>query len=75
MPNMIIQKFYSEPMVVIRQGNTIESNNAISLQSLDPANELYHDWSPSFLTWYERCRKEEGFSGIRVDSAGLIFTL
>ncbi|WP_310191646.1 hypothetical protein [Neobacillus niacini] len=45
------------------------------MQNLDTANELYHDWSLSFRTWYERNKHEERFSGIRVDSAGLILTL
>lgn len=75
MPNMIIQKFYSEPMVIIQQGENIGTSNTISLKDLDPSNELHHNWSPSFRIWYERCRQEEFFSGIRVDSAGLILTL
>lgn len=75
MPNMIIEKFYSEPMVVICQGKHTLPNNFINLQSLDPANELYHDWSPSFRTWYDQKSNGLEFSGIRVDSAGLILTL
>nr|WP_291300669.1 substrate-binding domain-containing protein [Desulfosporosinus sp. BICA1-9] len=75
MPNMIIQKFYSEPMVVIREGNHSEQGDFISLLSLDPDNELYHEWSPTFRTWYDQHRKDVKFSGIRVDSAGLILTL
>jgi DNA-binding transcriptional LysR family regulator len=76
MPNMTIKKFYSEPMVVIQQEDpSSKSHNAINLQKLDPSNELYHDWSPSFRTWYDRCSGEREFSGIRVDSAGLMLTL
>jgi len=75
MPNMIIQKFYSESMVVIREGNHSEQGDFMSLLSLDPENELYHEWSPMFRTWYEQQRKDIKFSGIRVDSAGLILTL
>lgn len=75
MPNMIIQKFYSEPMIVIQQGNHSEPKDSVNLQNLDPDNELYHDWNPTFRIWYELHRKDMKFSGIRVDSAGLIFTL
>lgn len=75
MPNMVIKKFYSEPMVVIRQGKHPDANQAINLNDLDPAHELYHSWSPAFEAWYERCRNGAYFSGIRVDSAGLLLTL
>lgn len=75
-PNLIVEKFYSEPMVVIHKEK--ESNHlfdSISFRDLDRSYELYHEWSPSFRTWYERCSDEKEFSGIRVDSAGLILTL
>lgn len=75
-PNLIIKQFYSEPMVLLR--NDEEATNSqenIDFLSLDEKNELYHDWSPSFQTWYERSRGDREFSGIRVDSALLIFNL
>jgi DNA-binding transcriptional LysR family regulator len=76
MPDMIIKRFFSEPMVVVRKElSPLTSNNLIDFQSLDMSNQLYIDWSPPFRAWFDRCRKEKEFSGIRVDSAGHILTL
>ncbi|MBT2689847.1 LysR family transcriptional regulator [Bacillus sp. ISL-47] len=73
-PDLIIKKFYSEPLVVIRHDfNPEKSHKYINFLDLDPSNELYHEWSPSFQAWYERCREDREFLGIRIDSAGLIF--
>jgi len=75
-PNLIVEKFYSEPMVVIRNEDKADhSFRLIKFRDLDRANELYHEWSPSFRTWYERSGEGIEFSGVRVDSAGLILTL
>lgn len=74
--SLIIKRFHSEPMVVLKN----ETNNNtpfefIEFHSLDPENELYHNWSPSFQSWYNLCKGDSEFLGIRIDSALLIFNL
>ncbi|MEH7342422.1 LysR family transcriptional regulator [Bacillus sp. JJ1532] len=76
MPDMIIKKFFSEPMVVVRKKqSSLALNNTIDFQSLNMSDQLYIDWSPSFRAWFDRTREEKEFSGIRVDSAGHLLTL
>jgi DNA-binding transcriptional LysR family regulator len=75
-PNLIIKSFYSEPMVVLKNDKLASTSfEYIDFSTLAAKDELYHHWSPSFQTWYERHKGEREFSGIRIDSALLIFNL
>lgn len=75
-PNLIVKKFYSEPMVLVHNnGDESSFDKCIDFLELDPENELFHNWSPSFQAWYERCSGNREFLGIRIDSVGLIFNL
>jgi DNA-binding transcriptional LysR family regulator len=75
-PNLIVKRFYSEPMVVLKNDKTASTSfEYIDFSSLEAKDELYHQWSPSFQTWYERNKGDREFSGIRVDSALLIYNL
>lgn len=75
MPNLIIQKFFSEPMVLIRKEEPSSyKNEIIDLHSLDQSNELFIDWGPPFRAWYDRCRGEKGYPSIQIDSSQLLLT-
>jgi DNA-binding transcriptional LysR family regulator len=75
-PNLIVKRFYSEPMVVLKNDRMASTSfEYIEFSSLEAKDELYHHWSPSFQTWYERNKGDREFSGIRVDSALLIYNL
>lgn len=74
MPNMIIEKIFSEPLVVIRKENFPQSNQMIDLKELDPEKALYINWHSSFRAWYDRFRGEREYPPIRVDTAQLLQT-
>jgi hypothetical protein len=63
-------------MVVLKNDKLASTSfEYIDFSTLAAKDELYHHWSPSFQTWYERHKGEREFSGIRIDSALLIFNL
>lgn len=74
MPNMIIHKFFSEQLVVIRKRKSPSTEMTWEDQDLDTSNQLYYDWNPSFRAWYDRWIGERPFPTIRLDTAQLLLT-
>lgn len=74
MPNMIVKKFLSEPMIVLSKGKLPVANNTLIDHKLDTSNQLFFEWNPSFRAWYDRWIGERENPTIRLDAASLIET-
>lgn len=75
MPNMIINPFYSEKMVVISKERPIPSHDGKLIDNqLDTSNQLYYEWNISFRSWYDRWLGDRVRPAIRVDTAQLLLT-
>ncbi|WP_223066290.1 LysR substrate-binding domain-containing protein [Paenibacillus caui] len=74
MPNMLVKKFLSEPMIVISKGKLPALGNALIDQELDTSNQLFFEWNPSFRAWYDRWIGERENPSIRLDAASLMDT-
>lgn len=74
MPSMIIDKFLTEPLVVIRREETQKNSKLIDITELDPDKELYMNWHASFHTWYNKYRLEGTYPPIRVDTSVILRT-
>ncbi|MEL7565770.1 MAG: LysR family transcriptional regulator [Dehalobacterium sp.] len=75
-PNIMAAPFFVDEMVLIRR--TIPENR--DLEKVHPSDlncedEIYMNWSPSFQAWHDRWWDPFSPSPIRVDIAGLIFSL
>lgn len=54
-PNVIVEKCYTEPMVVLQVALTPNPRPAlIHPQELDPRQELYVRWGPGFQLWHDK---------------------
>lgn len=75
-PNIVIKKFYTEPMVIIRKETSPSSCiKVINHQDLDPSNELYIYYSDSpFQAWYDRWKGEREYPAIQLDTTLLLST-
>lgn len=75
MDNMIVEKFYSEPMVLaIKERKKQKSNKIIDLKDIDSSKEIFMDWGPSFKAWYNGYRGENENAPMSVDTAQLLYT-
>lgn len=54
-PNVILEKCYTEPMVVLRPSMSSQSKvEFIHPTELDPNHELHVSWNPSYQIWHDR---------------------
>jgi DNA-binding transcriptional LysR family regulator len=74
MPNMIVKKFFSEPMVVTSKNKSISTDNILDDQRLDTSNEIYIEWNPSYRAWHDRWLGERKHPTIQIDTAQLLLT-
>ncbi|KYZ74971.1 hypothetical protein AXX12_15440 [Anaerosporomusa subterranea] len=54
-PNVKVEPYFSEPMVVIRLSQPgLKNGTVVDPLSLDPAYELYYDHGPVYQLWHDR---------------------
>ena len=76
MKNIVVEKFYTEPRVVIRKEmHTGKCNGIIDQGSLDPAKEVFFEGESEFQTWYDCWKGDRGYPDICVDTAQLLLQL
>ncbi|MDR3560932.1 MAG: LysR family transcriptional regulator [Negativicutes bacterium] len=76
MRNIVVQKFYAEPRVVVRRElSPGECNKQIDPASLDPALEIFFEADPVFQRWYERWLGGRDYPVMQVDTAQLLLPL
>ena len=76
MPNIIVEPFYVDEMVLIRLlEKTAEPNKIVSPLELDYRYELFFNWGPSYQMWHDRWWDTYNSSRLQVDAAALIFSL
>jgi len=74
--NIVVQKFYTEPRVILRKEKYPgKSNEFIDQKCLDPDKEIFFEADPIFHTWYQRWKGESGYPALRVDTAQLLLQL
>ena len=75
-PNVIVEKCYTEPMVVIRPSiTTPNSTSLIDPTELDTSHELYVRWNSSFEVWHDRWWVSGSPGQARIDTVQLIWAL
>ncbi len=76
-PNVVVTKFFSSPMVVLRIATpTRTSNTSIHPQELDPKHELFLPFGGrEYTAWHERWWNPLVPSQVLLDSANLLFSL
>jgi DNA-binding transcriptional LysR family regulator len=75
-PNIIVELFYVDEMVLIRCATP--ENRELELvrpSDLKVEHEVYMNWSPSYQTWHDLWWDPFHYARIPVDTAGLIFSL
>lgn len=76
MRNIIVRKFYTEPRVVLRRETSPHiGNRSISIENLDPEEEIFFEGDSAFHTWYERWKGGRGYPSLQVDTAQLLLPL
>lgn len=76
MRSIVVQKFYSEPRVVLRREIPLRKINAfIDADSLNPADEIFFEGDPAWHTWYQRWKDKSGYPSLQVDTAQLLIPL
>ena len=75
-PNISIKPFYVDEVVLLRPSANINSAlQPIHPTELNPEQEIYWNWGPSFQYWHNHWWGSRLPTYISVDIAGLIFTL
>ena len=75
-PHVIVTKYFSSPMVVLRLANdSRKGNRLIRPEDLNPDRELFMPWGREFQTWHEHWWSSLSPYRIRLDSANLLFSL
>jgi DNA-binding transcriptional LysR family regulator len=72
-PNINVRPFFSEPMVVVRQGFS-EPIETIYPTELKAENELFINWNPTYTNWHDKWWKT-AISCVHLDTAQLIPSL
>jgi Transcriptional regulator len=74
-PTIVVEKCYSEPMVVIRPFSTeYQSPRVLHPRDLDPTYELFLSTGPSYKIWHDQWWDPLNNNCIQLDSAQLIFS-
>jgi DNA-binding transcriptional LysR family regulator len=76
-PNVIVEKCYTEPMVVLRPTLSSSSSKTeyIHPNQLDTNYELHVQWNPAYQLWHDQWWVPGSPGQTRVDTAQLILTL
>jgi DNA-binding transcriptional LysR family regulator len=76
MKNIVVQKFYAEPRVLLRKEEPpCKYNEMIDPESLDLSGEIFFVGDPAFQAWYDRWRRKRGYPSISVDTSQLLLPL
>ncbi|MCO0599978.1 LysR family transcriptional regulator [Peribacillus butanolivorans] len=75
MPNMIIKKVFSEPLVVISKDSSLSTNDVLEDQNLDTSHQIYLEWNTSFRAWHDRWLGERDAPTTRLDTSQLLFKI
>ncbi|MDU4961439.1 MAG: LysR family transcriptional regulator [Sporomusaceae bacterium] len=76
MRNLSIERFYTEPRVVLRRElSTGSCNELIDLNSLMAEKEILFEGEPAFQAWYTRWKGSNNYPAICVDTAQLLLPL
>jgi DNA-binding transcriptional LysR family regulator len=76
MRNITVQKFYTEPRVVLRKEMSPgKCDEFINPESLDPANEIFFVGDSAFHTWYQHWKGKKGYPSLQVDTTQLLLLL
>lgn len=74
-PNIIVEKLYSEPMVVLCAGSSERSESTvIHPRDLNPEHELYLSAGISYKLWHDQWWDPLNSNCIRLDSAQLVLS-
>ena len=74
-PNIIVENFFSEPMVVLCAGTSERSESAmVHPRDLDPEHELYLSAGLSYKLWHDQWWDPGNTTCIRLDSAQLVLS-
>jgi Transcriptional regulator len=74
-PNVIVEKCYTEPMVVIRPSESPATVTFVHPTELDAKHELYVRWNPSFEIWHDRWWGTPNACQTRIDTVQLALAL
>ncbi len=76
MRNITVQKFYTEPRVVLRKElSPHKGDEFIDPESLDPASEIFFVGDTAFHTWYQCWKGKRGYPALQVDTTQLLLLL
>lgn len=70
--NVIISPVFSDPMIVISGAFNKMSKKTIHPYDLDPKNEIFFYWGPTYLNWHNRWWDPQRSSQLEVDTIYLI---
>lgn len=74
--NIIVEPILREKMVLIRRAiSGVSKNRIVHPRDLNPQNEFFIDWGPSFRIWHDHWWVESIRPHLHVDTAGLILQL
>lgn len=72
-PNVVVEKCYTEPMVVLQVASSPQAEpQMIHPQELDPNQELYVRWGPSFQLWHDKWWDPSYHGQPQLDTAQLL---
>lgn len=75
-PNILAAPFFTDEMVLIRRATPENCGlGQVHPTELKSEHEIYMNWSPSYQIWHDRWWDPFSPSRVRVDTAGLIFSL
>ncbi|WP_371377794.1 LysR substrate-binding domain-containing protein [Sporomusa aerivorans] len=74
-PNIVVTPFFVDEMVLLRRATAGNLEAGVHPDELNCDHEIYMNWSPSYQIWHDRWWDTFNSSRIRVDTAGLIFSL
>lgn len=67
--------FYQEPMMVVRSRERFAAGHEVRSENLDPTDELYINWSPTYQIWHDQTWEPLQHPKIELDSVFLIEAL
>jgi len=73
--NLNVSIFYEEPLCVVCSSVNQNLSSEVDLTQLNPKNELYINWSPSYQTWHNQQWSGGYDSRIELDSVSLALKL
>ncbi len=74
-PNVLVEKFFSEPMVGLRMGKSDEPEpKPVHPHDLDPNNELFFFVGPDYRIWHDQWWDPYSRGMIWLDTSQLIFS-